>query len=56
MGSTIRAGVIGTGFMGTVHARAIHAAGATLARVSSHTTEATRRGRLRMTIWCSPSA
>src|SRR6187397_262814 len=44
MGSTIRAGVIGTGFMGTVHARAIHAAGATLARVSSHTTEATRRG------------
>ncbi|MCW2805793.1 MAG: hypothetical protein JWN06_4010 [Propionibacteriaceae bacterium] len=36
MAGKIRAGVIGTGLMGSVHARAIQAAGAPLSMVSGH--------------------
>src|SRR5690242_12590904 len=39
----IRAGIIGAGFMGGVHARAVRAAGGTVARVTAHTPEGTRR-------------
>ena len=44
MAGKIRAGVIGTGFMGSVHARAIQAAGATLSMVSGHSAESASRG------------
>ncbi len=42
--TAIRAGIIGTGFMGGVHARAVRATGATLTRVSARTPEVARQG------------
>src|SRR3954466_514911 len=45
---TLRAGIIGVGFMGGVHSRAVRAAGATLARVAAHTAEAGRDGARRL--------
>ena len=43
-----RAGIIGTGFMGGVHSRALRAAGVTISRVASHNPESARRGAARM--------
>lgn len=44
----IRAGIVGTGFMGGVHARAIRAAGATISKVSAHSPESARRAAMRI--------
>ncbi|WP_149256829.1 Gfo/Idh/MocA family protein [Actinomadura sp. K4S16] len=44
MGDAVRAGVIGVGFMGAVHARAIRRSGATLSRVAGSTRESSRAG------------
>lgn len=48
MATSIRAGIVGTGFMGGVHARAIRAAGATITQVSAHSLESARRGAHQM--------
>lgn len=48
MTSRVRAGIIGTGFMGGVHAHAVRAAGGRLAMVAGHTREAAETGRQRL--------
>jgi predicted dehydrogenase len=44
MPSQLRAGIVGAGFMGRVHAAAVRAAGGTVTRVSANTPEGARRG------------
>jgi predicted dehydrogenase len=44
----VRAGIIGAGFMGGVHAQAIHASGGVLSRVADHTAEGARAGASRL--------
>ena len=44
MTDRIRAGIVGTGFMGTVHARAVRRAGAVVSRVVGSTPESSRIG------------
>lgn len=42
MGDRLRSGIVGTGFVGTVHARAVHAAGGVVAAVAGSTEETGR--------------
>lgn len=44
----LSAGIIGAGFVGTIHARAIHATGARLAMVAESTPEAARAAAMRL--------
>jgi len=44
----IRAGIVGAGFMGTIHARAIRRAGGTVSRVASTSPESSRAGAERI--------
>jgi predicted dehydrogenase len=44
----LRAGIIGTGFMGEVHARAVRAAGATVAAVAGSSPQRTERSLVRL--------
>jgi predicted dehydrogenase len=44
VGDRIRAGIVGAGFMGTVHARAVRRAGGTVSRVVGSTPESSRAG------------
>jgi predicted dehydrogenase len=46
--TSTRAGIVGTGFMGGVHARAIRAAGAAITQVSAQSLESARRGAHQM--------
>lgn len=48
LSTSTRAGIVGTGFMGGVHARAIRAAGGTITQVSAHSLESARRGAHQM--------
>ena len=48
MTDRIRAGIVGTGFMGTVHARAVRRSGGVVARVAGSTPESSRAGRERI--------
>ncbi len=48
MGDRIRAGIVGTGFMGTVHARAVRRGGGVVTRVAGSTPESSREGRERI--------
>ncbi|MGY1784363.1 Gfo/Idh/MocA family protein [Geodermatophilus sp. SYSU D00698] len=48
MGDRIRAGIVGVGFMGTVHARAVRRGGGVVTRVAGSTPESSRAGRERI--------
>lgn len=48
MSDRVRAGIIGTGFMGDVHARAVRASGATVAMVAASTPDRARHGASRL--------
>ena len=48
MTARVRSGIIGTGFIGGVHARAIRAAGASLVAVADHTPESAARAKDRL--------
>ena len=48
MSAVLRSGIIGTGFIGGVHARAVRAAGGRLTLVADHTAEAAERARPRL--------
>ncbi|WP_328475305.1 Gfo/Idh/MocA family oxidoreductase [Actinoplanes sp. NBC_00393] len=48
MADRVRAGIVGTGFMGAVHARAIRRAGGTVARVLGSSPESSRAGAERL--------
>lgn len=48
MGDRLRSGIVGTGFVGTVHARAVHAAGGVLSAVAGSTPETGRAAAARL--------
>lgn len=48
MGDRVRSGIIGAGFIGSVHAHAVRAAGGELVALSDHTPEATEAGVARL--------
>ena len=48
MSAALRSGIIGTGFIGGVHARAVHAAGGTLTAVADSSPATAERGRERL--------
>ena len=48
MSAALRSGIIGTGFIGGVHARAVHAAGGTLTAVADSSPETAEHGRERL--------
>ena len=50
MAARFRAGIIGAGFMGTVHAHAVRAAGGVVSRVAGRTPEEAERAAARLLV------
>ena len=53
MTDRVRAGIVGVGFMGTVHARAVRQTGGVVTRIAGSTPESSRAGAERIGAECA---